>query len=43
MSTVLAYDRKAGYVRGSVADVNHVPKGDRANGFRHVVIDVLVH
>ena len=43
MAAILADDGEAGNIGGAVADVNHVTEGDGAHGFRHVIVDVLVH
>ena len=43
MAAILADYGEAGDIGGAVADVDHVPEGDGAHGFWHVIVDVLVH
>ena len=43
VSAVLSDDCEAGHIGGAVPDIDHVSKRNGADGFWHVVINVLVH
>src|SRR5580658_878836 len=43
MPTIFLHDGETGNIGRTVPDVDHVPKGDRTNVIRHVIIHVLRH